>query len=99
MKKSLKTLVAEKATYDPESQAFIDSLKFAQSEIGSINSMKATEGWKLIEKKIREELEQRILFLVKDDLKITTLLALLQVADTKTLAKALQEEINKIIPE
>jgi hypothetical protein len=97
--KNLETLDAQRNEYDPESQAFIDSLKFAQSEIGSINAMRATEGWKLIEKKIREELEQRIMFLVKDDLKITTLLALLTVADTKTLAKALQEEINKIIPE
>lgn len=99
MNKTLESLDADRKSYDPESQAFIDSLKFAQSEIGSINSMKSSEGWKIIEKKIREELEQRIMFLVKDDLKITTLLALLQVADTKTLAKALQEEINKIIPE
>ena len=99
MKKDLNKLLIEKESYDKESQVFIDSLKFADQEISSINTMKASEGWKLIDKKIREELQQRILDLVKNDLKITTLLALLTVADTKSLEKALDEEISKLIPE
>lgn len=99
MKKSLDTLLSEKETYDKESQDFITSLSFVAQEIDLINSMKRTEGWKLMDKKIRDELNQRIHQLVKDDLKIQTLLALLTVADTKSMSKALDEAIVNAMPE
>ena len=99
MKKDLSTLESEMHTYDKESQNFIKSLKFVDKEISSLNSMKATDGWKILENKIREELHQRIKELVQPDLKITTLLALLTVADTKSMSKTLDEEIEKLIPD
>ena len=95
----IQDLVKNQDGYNDESKEFIKSLSFAKQEIDTINIMKNTEGWKLIEKKIREELHQRINELVKDDLKIQTLLALLVVADTKSMSRTLQEEIDKILPE
>ena len=97
--KNLETLAADKESYDKESQVFIDSLRFVEQEIGEINSMKATQGWKILERKTREELAQRINELVKDDPKVSVLLALLTVADTKSQSKALEEEIAKILPQ
>ena len=99
MKKGLDTLLANKAEYNPESQAFIESLSLVDKEIGIINEMKMTQGWKLLNKKIRDELHSRILEMVKDDLKIQTLIALLNVADTTSMSKTLQEEIDKALPE
>lgn len=98
-KRSLDNLLEEKEQYDPESRALIASLASLRAEIGIINEMKATEGWKMLNKKIRDELRARILELVKDDLKIQTLLALLSVADTKSMSKTLQSEIDKALPE
>ena len=99
MKKNIDTLIAEQDSYDKDSQALIASLSFAKQEIGDINSMKQTAGWKLINNKIREELQIRIKNLIKDDLNVQTLLALLYVCDVKSLSKQLDEEINKLIPD
>lgn len=98
MKDTLQKLEAERESYNEESKAFIDSLRFVDKEIGQLNEMKRTDGWKLLDKKIRDELQQRIHDMVKSDLKIQTLLALLTVADTKTMAKTLDEEIARLIP-
>ena len=99
MKKSLDTLMAKKSEYDKESQSFIESLNFVDKEIGQINEMKSTGGWKILNKKIREELQQRINDLIKDDLKVQTLISLLKVADTKSVSKILNENIESILPE
>ncbi len=98
MANGLDKLIAEKETYNKESQSFIESLAFVDQEIGSINTMKQTEGWKILDRKIRDELQTRILLLVKDDLNIQTLLALLKVADTKSQSLTLEDEIAKILP-
>ena len=97
--KSLDQLEAEKPEYDKESQAIIDSLRVVGTEIAEIDAMKRTAGWKILNKKIREELMTRINELVKDDLKVQTLLALLQVADTKSLSKQLDSVIAEILPD
>jgi len=99
MKNVLQQLEQDRESYDNDSKAFIDSLRFVDKELGSLNEMKRTEGWKILDKKIREELQNRINTLVKDDLNIQTLLALLHVTDTRTLEKNLEEEISKLIPE
>ena len=70
-----------------------------RAEIGAFETMKQTEGWQLLEKKIREELQARIHKLVKDDVNIQTLLALLQVTDTKTRITTLEGEIEKMLPD
>jgi hypothetical protein len=97
-KQNLQKLIADKESYDPESIAFLQSLASSEKQIGEINNMKRTAGWKILEEKIKEELHQRINDMVKDDLKVQTLLALLRVADTKSLTKILDEEIENIIP-
>jgi len=99
MKKGLDQLVEEQKEYDPQSQEIIKSLAFADKEISEIDAMKRTSGWKILDKRIRDELKERIETLVKDDLKIQTLLALLKVADTKTLNKILESEIAKFLPD
>jgi hypothetical protein len=96
--KGLQELEANRENYDDESKAFIDSLRFVEKELGEINSMKSTQGWKLLDSKIRSELQLRITELVKDDLKIQTLIALLAVADTKTQEQHLEDEIGRLIP-
>jgi hypothetical protein len=98
MSKDFEKIVAEKDTYDAESRTFIESLQFIDKEISQLNTMKSTEGWKLLEKKLREELQLRIHELVKNDSKIQVLLSLLTVADTKSQSNALQEEIAKLLP-
>ena len=98
MPDGLQELNLKKESYDKDSQALIDSLMFAGKELELLNSMKATEGWKVLEAKLRLEIENRITFLIKDDLVMKTLLALLNTTDTKTLEKNLKEEVSKLIP-
>ena len=98
-KKDLSDLQLDKMNYDNDSRTLIDNLTFEKEEIGLINNMRQTEGWKILEKKIREELQERILSMVKDDLKIQTLLALLEATATKKRTKILENEILKLLPE
>lgn len=98
-KKSLDKVIQQSHEYDADSQSFLASLVATRNEIDSINSMKRSEGWKILDKKIREELQQRIGDLIKDDLKIQTLIALLTVTDTKKQSRILEQEIDKILPE
>lgn len=98
IKENLESIFADKESYDIDSQVYIESLVFQDKEIGMLNNMKKTEGWKLLEVKIREELQTRIREMVKDDPQIKTLLTLLNVADVKTLSQSLEEEIKKILP-
>ena len=95
----LEKVISEKDQYDKESQNIIESLFFSRKEIATLNSMKRTEGWRILEQKIQEELQTRIQELVKEDLKVQTLLSLLKVADTKNRTKILQREIEKLFPE
>lgn len=97
MSKGLNELISQKDEFDEESKLFIDKLNFAQAEIDTINSMKRTDGWKLLENRIREQLHTRINNMVKDDAEISTLLALLGAADTKTHQRILDEEIDKLL--
>lgn len=99
MIKYLEKLIHLKDSYNKPSQAIIESLSFVSKELEQIESMKRTEGWQILNKKIREELHSRILNLVKDDLQIQTLLSLLNVADTKTAIERLEKEIEDIIPQ
>lgn len=99
MKKNLNDLLKEKDDFDPASQQIIKDLSFERSEIDSLRSMVATEGWKLLDKKMREELSSRILNLIKDDLVIQTLLTLLNVTATKKRTKNLEQIIDQMLPD
>jgi hypothetical protein len=95
----LEEIAEEINDYDDESKAMILSLQFVKKEIGQINEMKRTSGWSVFESKIREELRDRMNQLIKDDPKVSILLSLLTIADTTSQAKALDDEINKILPQ
>ena len=97
--KDLETLSQDYEQYDDDSQRVVDSLRFIDIEISEIDSMKRTKGWKIIEKKTREELMARIIKLTENDPEVKILLALLNVADTKTQRKLLEEETKKLLPE
>lgn len=99
MKKTLDQLAEKANEYDKESQDFIASLRFVDKEINEINAMRRTDGWKILDKKIREELHGRIREMVKDDPKITTLIALLTVTDTSSMRTTLDEEIERLLPD
>lgn len=98
-KKDFEKVISEKNTYDKPSQDLINGFIFARTEIDQLNSMKRTEGWKLLDTKIREELHSRIEELVADDSKVQTLIALLSTTDTKKRARTLEQEIDKFLPE
>ncbi len=98
-KKQLDDFINEKDTFDKPSQAIIESFEFRRKEIDQITSMKRTEGWKVLNKKIREELHEQIFNLVKNDPKVMTLIALLKVSDDKTMLKILNEEIDAALPD
>lgn len=98
-KESLDKLVSEKDLYDVASRDIIDNLSFRKADIGIILEMKSTEGWKKVEKKLRETLQERINILIKDDPSIKALLTLLNIADTKSMSSSLEEEIRQILHE
>ena len=83
--------------FDKESQEIISSFEFVRAEIESLNAMKRTPGWRILEKKIREELHSRIREAVKGDAKVQVLLALLEVTATKQRSKRLDDEIESLI--
>lgn len=99
MSKNFEDVLANELEYDEESQQLLRSLKFAGQELVELKSMKRTEGWKILDKKIREELHARIAALVEKDPQVLVLLAFLKVADTKSLEKILDQEIEKILPD
>lgn len=97
MEKDLNELMINKDNYDEASQEFIQSLNFSEKEISELNTMKQTQGWKLIETKIRQDLHNRIFKLVDGDVEVTTLLALLYATNTKELSKKLEQEIASLL--
>lgn len=98
-KKGLNDLLREKNSYDKDGQAFIVSLSKEKDYLDKLDSMKRTEGWKILDMKIKEELQDRIRVLVKDDVKIQTLLALITLTDTKKQSQVLEGEIERLFPE
>ena len=95
--KDIENLIAQKDEFDKESQELLSNIVFERSEISEIDAMKRTQGWKIMDKKIREELQQTIFDLTKDNVKVQTLLALLEVSATKKRTKVLENEIEKIV--
>jgi hypothetical protein len=96
---TLRDIKADINQYDAQTQDYIASLSFVENEIESINSMKRTEGWKIIDAKIRTELKTRINLLIQGDIRIQTLIELLAVADTKQASKELAAAIDAALPE
>ena len=97
MNDKIKNLIGQNNS--PELNDFLNDISKAQTNIQEISSMKATEGWRILDTKIREELHDRINELVKDDPKIMTLISLLKVADTKSMSQLLDKEIEESLPD
>lgn len=76
----------------------IESLHLETISLEALEEMKKTAGWKLLEGKLKQEVQKVILEKVKDDQKIQTLLQILGTVETKQSIKLLEEEITRIIP-
>ena len=67
-------------------------------KLEDFDQMKATEGWKNLDKSIREELRTRLREGIKNDMKAQTLLDILETVETKRRGELLEEEINNTLP-
>ncbi len=102
-------LFAKRQQYDESTQAIIESWHKTSLEIDALNAMKLSDGWKLLEQKIREELKIRIREILTAELdekqrqkikgNIETLLQIIGVVDTRSNQKILEEEVEKFIGE
>jgi hypothetical protein len=99
MKKGIEGLASEINQYDPQSRAVIGNLLFRKNEIIKIKEAKQSEGWKIMESKIREVLQQRITELTENDATIKSLLQLLIAGDTHSMSSQLESEIKGFLPE
>ena len=95
----IEKVISIKHEFDPESQKIIDGMINLQGEHEIISSMKRTQGWKVIEAKIKSTLHDRILELVKDDPTIQVLLGVLTAADTKGAMRQLEAEVDELLPD
>lgn len=98
MSKEIDKLNSEIHEYDDQSKDLIKALTFTEKQIGDLSAMKTSSGWKVLEKKIRQELADRIFKLTNDDPEVKILLSLLIVADTKSQTDALKQEIAGLLP-
>jgi hypothetical protein len=98
-KSKLDILEGEIGEYDEESQSIIRSLRFQDQELVSLKSLKNNEGWKIVESRVRDELQSRIIEIVEEDPKVVVLLSLLRMADTRTMQKTLEDELQKVLPD
>lgn len=98
-KKTLDELIENKDQYDAQDQAVLVSLVKTRENLELMRSMTRTAGWKLLEQSIREELHVRIYELIKNDGTIMALMDVLNASSSKKIAKILDAEIEKILPE
>lgn len=75
----------------------LESLQTERLTLESIEDLKKNAGWKIIEAKMKEELRKSIHEKVKDDVRINTLLEILNTVETKDSVKVLEEAIESII--
>ncbi|MCL4405221.1 hypothetical protein M1295_01435 [Patescibacteria group bacterium] len=102
-------LFGKRHQYDEPTQAIIESWHKTSLEIDALNAMKLTDGWKLLERKMREELKIRIREMLTSEMderqrqkvkgNIETLLQVLGVVDTRNNQAILEEEVEKFIGE
>ena len=95
----LSDLWAKKDELTPDAQQAVQTLLLASENLEKVETMKATDGWKLFEAKVKEELANHINLLIKDDPKIQTLIAVLNTVETKQTRATLEEQIKTMIPE
>lgn len=94
----LKEMWLNRANYSEQDQQVFSSLLNEASMLEAFESMKATDGWKVLQTKMREELQKLILETTKSNPKIQTLLDILSTVETKQASTLLAEEIDRVIP-
>lgn len=92
-------LLSSKKEYPVDEQKILEGFARAAGNLQKIDEMKNTEGWQLLEGKVREEIRARITEKIKDDQYIQSLLNLLLLSDSKSQWRELDEEISRLLPE
>lgn len=99
MWKKLQELIARKWELAEPEKFALESMVTEAKTLEAFQGMKDTEGWKVLDTKIREELQNAILEKIKDDPKIITLLNILTTVETRKAGEVLEESIRSILPE
>ena len=99
MAKDLKHYIDNPKEYSPDVISYVKNFGLQKKEIEELSQLKNNEGWKNLEVKIKEELQIRIRELVKDDLRVQTLIDVLAVTDIKNKTKMLDTAIEESLPE
>lgn len=94
----IQELLADKPNYDQASQALFNHFPMQAKELESIDEMKKSEGWKLIENALRVDLKNKILEKVKDDKDIQAMLKLIVMTDSKNRWRELEDQIDELLP-
>lgn len=95
----INSLLARKIEFTEDSRPFIDAFLFAAKDLEKLDEMRKTDGWVVLEKKIREEAHARIMERIKDDLTLKCLMNLLHISDSKPQWVQLEEEVDKLLNE
>lgn len=91
--------MSAKDEYQKDDQNILESFARSFENLRTIEEMKRTEGWQLMESKVREEIRNRITEKVKDDQYVQSLLNLLLLSDSKKQFAELENEVNRLLPE
>lgn len=97
MIQKLQQLLGMKNEYDEPSRNIIDNLVKSSKDLETIEEMKKTEGWQIIETSLKVNLHNRIYEKTKDDPQIISILSLLSLTDTKNIMQRLDLEIDQFI--
>ena len=98
MYNQIKSFIANNFVTEEEGQ-ILNVMSNQAIQIEEFNSMKATVGWKTLEKGIREELRNRLRASIEGDAKAQALLDILATVETKERSQLLMDEINEVIPQ
>lgn len=82
----------------PADKVILDEFSERAVELESFDTMKATQGWRVLNKKFREELRTRILDAIAKDERSQVILDILAQVETKTKMKLLEEELDNTLP-
>ena len=81
-----------------EDKAILNVFQEAASKIESFDSMKNTDGWKVLNQSLREELKVRLLAGIEKDERAQTILDILETVETTERSKLLEQEIEATLP-
>ena len=99
MLNKIQEFLRRKDEYDDASKDVIESWVYRAKDLESLDEMKKTEGWKMLEIKLRKDLHEHITDKLKDDERVSTLISLIRISDTKSSRARLEEEIDSFLGE